>query len=144
MERDSDTNLHQLYADMFGWENIAATVGSVYSGLPTFERERCAILAGNYGEAGAIDFFGARYGLPKAISGHNNYYLWGARGYTGEVVILFGEHAEVIKTMFSEVVHVATIYNPHAVNAERYLPVYVCRKPRAPLTTLWPSLKYYI
>ena len=56
MERDSDTNLHQLYADMFGWENIAATVGSVYSGLPTFERERCAILAGNYGEAGAIDF----------------------------------------------------------------------------------------
>jgi hypothetical protein len=144
MERDSDADLDQLYADMFGWENIAATVGTVYRGLPASDRARCAILAGNYGEAGAIDLLGPRYGLPKAISGHNNYYLWGTRGFTGEVVILFGEHAELIKTMFSEVEQVATISNPHAVTAERYLPVYVCRKPRAPLTALWPSLKFYI
>jgi hypothetical protein len=143
-ERDSDANLHQLYADMFGWENIAATVGTVYHGLPTSDQARCAILAGNYGEAGAIDFFGTRHGIPKAISGHNNYYLWGTRGYTGEVVILFGEHAEVAKTMFLEVEQVATISNPYAVTAERRLPVYVCRKPKAPLTELWPSLKFYI
>jgi hypothetical protein len=144
MERDSDASLHQLYADMFGWESMAATVATAYHGLPASERARCAILAGNYGEAGAIDFFGVRYGLPKAISGHNNYFLWGTRGYAGEVVILFGEHAEVIKTMFAEVERVATISNPDAATAERYLPVYVCRKPKAPLTALWPSLKFYI
>jgi hypothetical protein len=144
MERDSDANLHQLYADMFGWETMASTVASVYHNLPASDRTRSAILAGNYGEAGAIDFFGPRYGLPKAISGHNNYFLWGTHGNSGEVVILFGEHAEFIKTMFAEVEQMATISNPYAAEAERHLPVYVCRKPRASLTALWPSLKFYI
>ena len=145
MERDSDANLHQLYADMFGWETMAATVASVYHNLPASDRTRSAILAGNYGEAGAaIDFFGPRYDLPSAVSGHNNYFLWGTHGHSGEVVILFGEHAEFIKTMFAEVEQMATISNPYAVEAERQLPVYVCRKPRASLTALWPSLKFYI
>jgi len=53
--------------------------GGVYNALPAAERAKTAILAGNYGEAGAIDFFGSRYGLPKAISGHQNYYYWGPR-----------------------------------------------------------------
>jgi hypothetical protein len=54
MERDSDTNLYQLYTDMFGWESMAATVATAYHGLSASDRARCAILAGNYGEAGAI------------------------------------------------------------------------------------------
>ena len=48
--------------------------------------DRAALLAYNYGEAGAIDYFAKRYGLPKAISGHNQYGYWGPRGYTGEIV----------------------------------------------------------
>jgi hypothetical protein len=144
MERDSDTELHQLYADMFGWEDIAATVGRVYAGLPDSDRQRCAILAGNYGEAGAIDLFGPRSGLPKAISGHNNYFLWGPRGATGEVVILFGERAESTKKLFGEVELAAVIENRYAAAAERHLRVYVCRHPTAPLEKLWPLLRFYI
>jgi hypothetical protein len=143
MERDSRGDLHQLYADMFGWEGMTATVAKVYHSLPPSDQTKCAILAGNYGEAGAIDFFGARYGLPKAISGHNNYYLWGTHGYTGEVAIVFGQHAESIKAMFGSVEQSATISNRHAVPAENQLPVYVCRRPKAPLTTLWPTLRYF-
>src|ERR1700742_1291416 len=49
------------------------------------DRQRHAgILAGNYGEAGAIDFFGGQYGLPKSISAHQNYYYWGYRDYTSD------------------------------------------------------------
>jgi hypothetical protein len=143
-ERDSDGRMPQLYADMFGWESMAATVARVYHSLPPAEQAHCAILAGNYGEAGAIDFFGPRYGLPKAISGHNNYYLWGPRGYTGEVVILFGERAERVKRMFGEVEQAATISDPYAVRVENDLPVYICRRPKAPLAALWPQLKLYI
>ncbi|HYM11812.1 MAG TPA: glycosyltransferase family 39 protein [Bryobacterales bacterium] len=143
-ERDSDGRMPQLYADMFGWEGMAATVARVYHSLPPAEQAHCAILAGNYGEAGAIDFFGPRYGLPKAISGHNNYYLWGPRGYTGEVVILFGERSELVKQMFGEVRQVATISDPYAVRVESNLSVYVCRRPKAPLAALWPQLKLYI
>ena len=143
-ERDSDGNLHQLFADMFGWENMAATVAEVYQSLSPADRAQCAIVAGNYGEAGAIDFFGARLGLPKAISGHNSYYLWGTHGHTGEVVILFGEHAESMKMMFRRVQQAATISNPYAAAAEKFLPVYVCRSPKTPLTVIWSVWKFYI
>ena len=60
---------------MFGWEDLVRRVARVYHALPTGQRATCAILATNYGEAGAIDFFGPRYGLPPAISPHNNYWL---------------------------------------------------------------------
>jgi hypothetical protein len=144
MERDSEGSLHQLYADMVGWDNITSVVAEVYHRLPASDQNVCAILAGNYGEAGAIDLLGAHYGLPKAISGHNNYYLWGPRGYTGECVILFGENAEQIKTMFADVKQAATAASPLATAVERSVPVYMCRKPKKSLALLWPSLKFYL
>lgn len=143
-ERDQFGNLHQLYADMFGWDNIAQTVSEVWHSLPEEDRRKCAILAGNYGEAGAIDLLGRGYGLPRAISGHNNYFLWGPRDYTGEVVILFGEHAETIRTMFSEVTEVARISSKYAAPTEIMLPVYLCRHSKAPLRDLWPAFRFYI
>ena len=48
-----------------------------YRSLPPEDRSRACVFGRNYGEAGAIDFFGARDGLPRAVSGHNSYYLWG-------------------------------------------------------------------
>jgi len=143
MERDSQGEFHQLYADMFGWESMVATVANAYHHLSPPDQKHCAILAGNYGEAGAIDLLGAKYGLPTAISGHNNYYFWGMNGYSGEVVMLFGQRAEVTKTMFGAVEQVATISSRFAAPAENHLPVYVCRRPKAPLPALWPSLRYF-
>lgn len=142
-ERDSAGELDQLYADMLGWDSMVATIADVYHHLPPSDQAQCAILAGNYGEAGAIDLLGAKYSLPKAISGHNNYYFWGTNGHAGEVVILFGQNAESTKTMFGTVEQVATISNVHAVAAENRLPVYICRRPKAPLREILPLLRYY-
>jgi hypothetical protein len=61
---------------MFGWPEMVQQVARVYYALPPEDREKAALFAGNYGEAAAIDFFGPRYGLPKAISGHQTYFLW--------------------------------------------------------------------
>lgn len=143
MERDSTGTVHQLYTDMLGWDRMTAAVASVYHSLPPSDRAHCAILAGNYGEAGAIDFLGAAFGLPKAISAHNNYYLWGTNGNTGEIVILFGQHAESTKKLFSSVELAATISDSDAASAESHLAIYVCRHPKAPLAELWPSLRYF-
>ncbi len=55
------------------------------------ERAKTGILASNYGQAGAIDVLGAKYGLPSAISGHQNYWFWGPRGYTGEEMIVMNQ-----------------------------------------------------
>jgi len=143
-ERDATVILPQIYADMMGWDNMAGTVARVYHELPQAEQANCAILAGNYGEAGAIDYYGPKLGLPAAIGGHNNYYLWGPRGYSGACVILFGERAELNKNFFAEVTRAATISNPLAMPSEQSVPVYICRKPVAPLAVLWPHFKMII
>lgn len=143
-ERDATAELPQFYADMIGWDKIAETVAGVYHGLPQAEQANCAIFAGNYGEAGAIDFYGPKLGLPNAISGHNNYFLWGPRGYSGECVILFGERAEENKKFFGEVTRSATISNPLGMPSEQKVPVYICRRPVAPLSELWPRFRFII
>ncbi|MGA8221849.1 MAG: glycosyltransferase family 39 protein [Candidatus Acidiferrales bacterium] len=143
-ERDATAVLPQFYADMIGWDKMAGTIASVYHELPQAEQANCAIFAGNYGEAGAIDYFGPKLGLPGAISGHNNYFLWGPRGYSGECVILFGERAEENKKFFGDVTRVAMISNPLGMPSEQSVPVYICRKPVAPLSVLWPRFRFII
>jgi len=135
--------LPQFFSDMIGWPEQAAVVASVYRKLSPEDQARCIILAGNYGEASAINYFGATYGLPRAISPHNSYYLWGPRENSGDVVITLGIDEEVLHSLFGEVQQVAAINTVHAMPAETNLPVYVCRKPRQPLSQAWPRLKSY-
>jgi Dolichyl-phosphate-mannose-protein mannosyltransferase len=144
MERDATVKLPQLYADMFGWRNLVDTVGRVYHALPSNEQAGCAILAGNYGEAGAIDYYGRGLNLPKAISGHNSYYDWGPRNYSGACVILLGERAEQYRQYFGESRLVATVPNPYGMPIEQNVRIYVCRKPTAKLAALWPKFKMVI
>jgi hypothetical protein len=75
---------------MFGWPELAAIVAEIYRSLPPEDPAHAVFLGCNYGEAAAIDAFGAPRGLPPAISGHNNYFLWGPREHDGSVVIRLG------------------------------------------------------
>ena len=143
MEKLRLAELPQHYADMFGWEEMTAEVARVYNSLPAEERGRCAIFGRNYGEAGAIDFFGPRHGLPKAIGKHQNYFLWGPRDYTGECVITIGEREEGVRKSFDQVELGAVIRHPYALPHENNLPVFVCRKPKRPLREIWPAVKCY-
>jgi Dolichyl-phosphate-mannose-protein mannosyltransferase len=136
--------LPQLYADMFGWDNMAETIAQVYQSLPAADRADCGILAGNYGEAGAIDHYGPALGLPKALSGHNSYFYWGPRGYSGGCMIVFGERSDEFVQLFGDVRIAGTVVSPHAMPNEQRVPVYVCRKPIAPLSELWPRFKMII
>ncbi|MDQ3907536.1 MAG: glycosyltransferase family 39 protein [Acidobacteriota bacterium] len=135
--------LPQHYADMFGWEELTETVARVYHSLPAEEQQRCAVFARNYGEAGAIDFFGPRYGLPKAISGHQNYFLWGPRDYTGECGITIGEKLSDVQKSFNQIETAATFAHPYAMPFESDAPIFVCRRPKAPLKEIWPRVKCY-
>ena len=85
-----------------------------------------------------------RSGLPKALSGHNSYYDWGPRGYSGACMIIFGERSEEFMKLFRRCPLAATITSPHAMPNEQSVPVYVCRKPIAPLAELWPRFKMII
>ena len=78
------------YADMFGWRELAAQLAEVYRALPADERKEAVFVGNNYGEAAAIDVLGRPFGVPPAVSGDNNYFLWGPQGHDGSVVIGLG------------------------------------------------------
>jgi 4-amino-4-deoxy-L-arabinose transferase-like glycosyltransferase len=128
------------YAWQFGWEEMVAAVARVYNSLPPEERAKTAIAAENYAEAGAIDLWGPRYGLPKAISGHMNYWLWGPRNYTGETLIVIGGRLKDLQQYFGEVQAAAPLHNPYARPSENR-PVLLCRRPRINLQQVWPKVK---
>ncbi|RPH38058.1 phospholipid carrier-dependent glycosyltransferase, partial [bacterium] len=102
-EKNELGRLPQHFADMFGWEKMVESVAQAYESLSPDEKTKCAILCNNYGEAGAIDFFGRRYRLPGSICGHNNYWLWGPGDATGEVVIRLGGSPEAFRAAYAEV-----------------------------------------
>lgn len=132
--------LPQLFADQFGWPEMAATVARVYAGLPPDVQPKTAIFAQNYGQAGAIDLFGPQYGLPPAISGHQSYFLWGPRDYTGESMIVLDDDQDRLEELFSSVQKVATVYHPYSMPYEHF-DVYYCTGLKQPLKDLWPQLK---
>src|SRR5215470_15102999 len=45
---------------------MVAKVANVYNNLPPPVRAKTAIFGQNYGQGGAVDLFGSKYGLPKA------------------------------------------------------------------------------
>ena len=135
--------LPQFFADMMGWQQQVDVVAGVFQSLPANDQSKVAILARNYGQAGAIEYFGPSYGLPRPISAHNNYFLWGPQQYTGEVVITVGIRIEKLRPLFNQIELAATIRNEYAIPEENNVPVYICRQPKTTLQKVWPSLKFY-
>ncbi len=133
--------LPQHFADQFGWEEMVAEVNQAYMKLSPEERAGCGIFAQDYGQAGAIDFFGRRYGLPPALSGHQTYFLWGPRGYSGNCMIVLDDSPEVLERHFERVEYVGkSADNPYAL--EREIPVFICHGAKfGSLADVWPQLK---
>jgi hypothetical protein len=137
--------LPQLFADQFGWEEMVRSVAGAYQNLSPNEKRTVAIFCQNYGEAGAIDFFGPSYGLPPAISGHQNYFLWGSRAYTGTLMLVLDDSAEDERQQFQSVEDLGPIESsPWAMPWERRLHLYLCRDLKGGLPNLWPKLKEWL
>jgi hypothetical protein len=145
--KDSETHdatiLPQFYADRFGWTDLLAQVKQIYDGLPPAERAVTGIFAGNYGEASAINLMGEKYGLPLAISGHQNYWIWGPRGYTGqEMIVITGAKPEEMQQYYASCKVMAMRDNPLAMPWERG-PIYLCYGRKTAYAADWNDLKHY-
>jgi Dolichyl-phosphate-mannose-protein mannosyltransferase len=143
-EHHKQSVLPQEYADMYGWPQLADSVTQVYGSLPARDRARAVIAASNYGEAAAIEFFGAGRNLPPVISGHNQYYLWGTHGASGDVVIDVNGDCGSSAHLFRSSHRAATFTAPYVMPYEDDMPILVCRGIRKPLAQIWPSVKSYI
>jgi 4-amino-4-deoxy-L-arabinose transferase-like glycosyltransferase len=132
--------LPQHFADEFGWEEMARKVGEIYNALPPEQRAKTAIFANSYGQAGAIDFFGKKYGLPKSISNHQSYWLWGPRDYTGESVIVLGSDGKGDREHFATVEVAGRTDHPYSRRDEHF-DIFLCRDLNTTLQAVWPKMK---
>ena len=137
--------LPQLFADQFGWEQMVGSVAHVYHHLRPEDEKRAAIFCQNYGEAGAIDFFGPKLGLPPAISGHQNYFLWGPRDWTGEVVLVLDTNDEDEREQFASVEDLGQVVSsPWAMPFERRMHIFLCRDLKMNMREFWPHVKKWL
>lgn len=136
--------LREDYAEMVGWPELVGTVASVYRSLPPGERANARVLASNYGEAGAVDWYGPRLGLPFAISGHDTYWFWRPRHQTVGPLITLGYGSAELRTLCGDLRQVGTVTNgAGATNEERGGQVFLCRDLRIPLDS-WPSFRRFL
>jgi hypothetical protein len=140
LENDPTGALPQLFADRFGWPEMAQAAAVAYRALPPEVQPKTAIWGNNYAHAGAIDYYGPALGLPKAIGGHLNYWYWGPRNFTGESVLTLGEDLRDLAPIFTQCEKVGVASHPYAMPRNRF-PIYWCRGMKQSLQQLWPDVK---
>ena len=121
---------------------MVKAVASAYYSLPPQDRHDVAIFAHAFAAAGAIDWIGRRYGLPKAISGHQSYWLWGPRNSSGQTVIIVGDTLEGAPHSCNDVTVMAHLHNSYAPVAESPAAVVPHNpKPFGSMAEAWPKVK---
>jgi hypothetical protein len=130
--------------DRFGWSMYVSNLSQAYDALPANVRDQACILTSNYGEASAVNFLGKGSGLPSAISGHNNYYIWGPGSCTGQAVITIGYSLSDDQGSFRNVSLLTTLTCEYCISYEQNLPVYLCTNPTfSSPASVWPQLRHY-
>jgi 4-amino-4-deoxy-L-arabinose transferase-like glycosyltransferase len=131
-------------AETIAWPREVALIAREYDTLPAAQRARTALLASNYGEAGAIDRYGPALGLPQAYSGHNNFWLWGPPPAADQSAIVIGLNPSFLRREFRHVRQVATFYNGLGVSDdEQGSPVYLATGLRESWARAWPAFRDY-
>ena len=126
------------------WPSLAALVAREYRALPPAQRDRTAILAGNYGEAGAIGRYGPQDGLPQAYSGANNFWLWGPPPAADSAAIAVNVDPVLLRREFAHVRRVATFWNGLGVDDdEQGAPVFLATGLRSSWARAWPAFRDY-
>ncbi|HUO52352.1 MAG TPA: glycosyltransferase family 39 protein [Gemmatimonadaceae bacterium] len=131
--------LPQDYADMLGWEDLARAVQHVYDSLPPEKRAQVVIAGENYGEAGALEFYGRRLGLPNVVSTAGSFWFFGPGEKPGAVVITAGVPRRSLERFCGVVTPAAHLVNDWLVEEEQDRTIYVCEQPRLTLQELWPG-----
>ncbi len=132
----------QFYALRFGWQELTDDVTRVYDSLPPAEKSQAGIICVDWNTASAIDFLSEGRGLPFAISGHNNFFLWGPHGETGEVMIVVTRQTkDELLNEYDRVEKVGSMHDPYAL--DWHTNIFLCHGRKRPFSEDWQSLKHY-
>jgi hypothetical protein len=138
-------NINKELSATVGWQDFVRQVAAVAHTLPPGERSNLVVFTGDYGAAGAIDLWGAQYGLPHAVSGDNSYWWWGPAGaHNGATTIAVDLPRSYLLTIFSSVTAAGAVQTPGGVwTEERGDPIWICRGQVVPWTQAWPDARHY-
>jgi hypothetical protein len=143
---DLTSEIHDIFTEQIGWPELVETVAGIYAALPATEKPQVGILAGNYGEAGAINLYGPAYGLPEAISGINSYWLRGYGDPPPQTLIVVGFQRDRVEQYFETCKLVGPVTNRYNVKNEEttaYPGIFICRGLRQPWPELWPHFRQF-
>lgn len=134
------------FSSQVGWPDVVETVAKIRDSLPAEERAHLAILAGDEGEAGAINLYGPAYGLPAAISGMNSNWYRGYSEPPPQTVITLGEHRDYLERNFASCSLAGRATNRYGIansSVAGWDEIFVCRNLRQPWPEFWSHLQYY-
>ena len=134
--------LPQFLSDRFGWPQMVEGFAARYNALPASERAQTGIFCRNYGEASAVNVLGPAYGLPTAISGHQNYFYWGWNGYTGESMLTLGDSRDDYTDSYAEVIDLGPFDAPWIMDFE-HQHYFWLRHRKRPYSADWPDFKFW-
>ncbi|HEY0760553.1 MAG TPA: glycosyltransferase family 39 protein [Acidisarcina sp.] len=126
--------------DEIGWPELVAQVAAVRDKLSPQERASLAILANNYGEAGAVALYGPQYNLPTPISSVNSFHDRGYGPFEPETVIVLGGELEDQLTNFQSCSVAAQVHIPYGVRNEEsvdHQQILLCHHLRRPWPVVW-------
>ncbi|MEV7805799.1 glycosyltransferase family 39 protein [Microbispora sp. NPDC088329] len=133
--------VNEVARESVGMRDVAAQTARVVNGLPAGERAGAVLLAGNYGEAGALRRWAGEFGLPAVYSGHNELWWWGPPPEGTRVVVAVGYPPAGLRTVFARCTPAGRLSG--MPGEEQGVPITVCRDPVRPWRELWPSARHY-
>ena len=134
------SRLHDQFREEIGWPDLARSVANVYHSLPLEEREHTGILAGNYGEAGALNLYGPVLSLPHAMGLTNSFWYRGYDPRLPQTVIVAGFDLEEGRKLFGSCLVAAKNTNLFGVENEEssdHPDILLCRDLRRPWSVYW-------
>jgi hypothetical protein len=143
-ERGKTSPIPQLLADRTGWEDFVDQVAAIYRALPPEDQRRAIIYAPSYGQAGAIDVLGRKYGLPRTIARQNSYWHWSEReGVDTEVLIAVDANPDDLHVLFRDVRQVGVTSCTYCMSWRNGKRIDVARGSLRPVSTMWARARYY-
>ena len=133
------------FNEEIGWPELVQTVAGIRDSLPIEERSRLGILAGDSGQAGAINLYGPGLRLPRAICGMNSHWLHGYGDPPPETVIVVGMSRDFAQNAFESCQIAGHVRNRFGIENST-IPnkdIYVCRSVRQAWPRFWEGFQYY-
>jgi hypothetical protein len=130
----------------FGWQEMVQEVARIRDSVTPEERAHLGILADNTGEAGAVNLYGAQYGLPRAISGINSNWQRGYGNPPPQTLIVVGQSREAADRNFEACRLAGHLWDRYGVKTDEMgwgPDIFICGPPRLGWPEFWKRFKYY-